>query len=163
MLFCQSLGRRSESRKSELFFYRKQGMIKFGNQSGLIGPNKITECLDMNLHNCLPGSYSWVHTSESLCTPQLFTLLAGFYPLCLFSPTRRSNHRRIPQAQCCSPLAPETACLCHSVFSLLCKTCAGKHNAANLQSFLFHREWADRSLLLGGTPTAYLFLLCALT
>lgn len=137
-------------------------MIKLGNQPGLIGPNTITECLDMNICNCLSGSYSWVHTSESLCTLQLFMLLAGFYPLCLLSPTR-SNHRRIPLAQCCSPLAPEAACLCHSVFALLCKTCAGRRTVQQVcsHSYSIGSGLTDRCCWLG--PQQLICSCCALS
>lgn len=83
-------------------------------------------------------------------------------PSVLLSPTR-SNHRRIPLAQCCSPLAPEAACLCHSVFALLCKTCAGRHTVQQVcsHSYSIGSGLTDRCCWLG--PQQLICSCCALS
>lgn len=119
------------------------GFIR-SKQSGFNWSNKITERLDMNIHKWSPGSYSQVHTLESVCTLQVSMLLMGFYPQwCHLSPATTSVHERIPLAWWCPPLAPEPACLCHFLSFLCCvrPALAGMWHGKSLWPFLFCRVW----------------------
>lgn len=153
---------RSESKKSELFLYRKERMINLGKQSGLIWSTKIRECLEMNICKCLPGGCSQV------CTQQAYALCRGpcyWLGFTLSIPSFSYNHKwsqensfglvLLCMAIWSRPSVP------FSVLPLLVQpVLAGMWPSKSLRPFLFHGVWNDRSFLLGGTLTVHLLLLC---
>lgn len=136
-------------------------MINVGKQPGFIWSNKITEGWDRNIHKWSPGSCCQAHTLESTGTLWVSMLLMSFILRDVLSPASTSENKRIPLAWCCSPLAPEPACLCHFL-SFLCwlrPAPAGKWPGRSQAFFIL--QWGTLQIvLLDGTLAVHLLLLC---
>lgn len=104
---------RSESKKSDLFLYRKERMINLGKQSGLIWSAKIRECLIWTFANVYLAVVLRYAPSKHMHSVGVHVPGWVLPSASLLSPTTTSDHERIPLAWCCSAWPSEAHCLCH--------------------------------------------------